>query len=124
MENRQHLKETINLSVPLIISQVGHIVTGMVDTIFLGGIGKTEQAAGILANNIFLLLLVFSIGMSYSLTPLVSEAEAQKNEEKKANLLYNGTILNLGICIFLFIILYLASPLLKLLGQRLLRYAS
>lgn len=117
MHNRQHLKETIVLSGPLIVSQVGHIITGMVDTIFLGNIGKTEQAAGIFANNIFLLLLVFSIGLSYSITPLVSEANAQNNNEKKASLFVNGAVLNIAVSILLFILLFISSPLLTLLGQ-------
>jgi Na+-driven multidrug efflux pump len=42
-----HLKETISLSIPLILTQIGHIITGMVDNIFLGKLGNTEQAAGI-----------------------------------------------------------------------------
>jgi MATE family multidrug resistance protein len=49
--NNQHTKQTLYLAWPLIITQVGHIVTGMVDTIFLGKIGPAEQAACILSNN-------------------------------------------------------------------------
>ena len=29
-----HLKDTISLSIPLIMTQIGHIITGMVDNIF------------------------------------------------------------------------------------------
>ena len=68
-----HLKETIHLSIPLILTQVGHIITGIVDNVFLGRLGKTEQGAGILSNNLYVILLVFSIGMSYALTPAITE---------------------------------------------------
>jgi Na+-driven multidrug efflux pump len=34
-----HLKETVSLSIPLILTQIGHIITGMVDNIFLGKLG-------------------------------------------------------------------------------------
>lgn len=112
MRLKLHIRETIALSLPLIVSQVGHIITGMVDNIFLGRIGKTEQAAGILANNIFVLLLVFSIGMSYALTPLVSQAHVNKDENEKARLLKNGMLLNFLVSVVLCGILILMTPLL------------
>ncbi len=117
MINQKHLKETVLLSLPLIISQVGHIVTGLVDSYFLGKIGKTEQAAGFLANNVFILLLVFSIGMSFGLTPLTTQATVNGNEKDQASLLKNGFALNLVLSILLFIILYFASPLLYFMQQ-------
>lgn len=98
------------LSLPLVISQVGHVITGIVDNIFLGRIGKTELAAGVLANTQFVLLLVFSIGMSYSLTPLVSQAHAKNDEQEKAYLLKNGMVLNFLISIMLSVLLYFVSP--------------
>lgn len=109
---KTHIRETILLSLPLIVSQVGHIVTGMVDNMFLGGIGKTEQAAGILANNIFVLLLVFSIGMSYALTPLVAQAHVKGDAKDKAFLLKNGLLLNFVISVILCGILFCMTPLL------------
>ena len=59
-----HIKNTIYLAWPLVITQVGYIITGMVDTVFLGKIGAAEQAACILSNNLYILLLVFGIGVS------------------------------------------------------------
>ena len=117
MQSINHLRETIKLAVPLIISQVGHIVTGLVDTVFLGQIGKTEQAAGFLANNVFVLLLVFSIGMSYGLTPLTTQAQVNNNNEEQARLLKNSFLLNLLVSVFLFGVLYFASPLLYYMEQ-------
>ncbi len=112
-----HFKETVFLSVPLILTQIGHIITGMIDTIFLGKIGKTEQAAGILSNNLFVILLVFSIGMSYVLTPAVTDAHVNQNEKEKASLFKNSLFINMVVAIILFIILFFASPLLALMQQ-------
>lgn len=112
-----HLKETISLSIPLILTQIGHIVTGMVDNIFLGKLGKTEQAAGILSNNLFVILLVFSIGMSYVLTPAITDAHVNRNEKEKASLFKNALFLNFGISILLFIILFFSSGILKHMQQ-------
>ncbi len=112
-----HLKETISLSIPLILTQIGHIITGMVDNIFLGRLGKTEQAAGILSNNLFVILLVFSIGMSYVLTPAITDAHVNQNEKEKASLLKNSLFINMVVAVGLFIILFFASPLLGYMQQ-------
>ena len=117
MNFKKHISETAVLSFPIVISQVGHIVTGIVDNVFLGRIGKTEQAVGILANNIFTLLLVFCIGMSYALTPLVTQANVNNDNKLKAALLKNSLALNFLISIILFFILYLASPMLYYMQQ-------
>lgn len=107
-----HTKETIQLAWPLVITQVGHIITGMVDNIFLGQIGTTEQAAGILSNNLYVLLLVFAIGVSYATTPLVNAAYEQKDVLKKASLFKNSLFLNAMVAIVCFVILFFASNLL------------
>jgi MATE family multidrug resistance protein len=112
-----HLKETIYLSIPLVLTQIGHIVTGMVDNIFLGKLGKTEQAAGILSNNLFIILLVFSIGMSYVLTPAITDAHSNQNEKEKASLFKNSLFINMIVAVLLFIILFFSSPILTYMQQ-------
>ena len=112
-----HTKETISLAWPLVITQVGHIITGMVDNIFLGQIGTTEQAAGILSNNLYVLLLVFAIGMSYATTPLVNAAYEQKDVLKKASLFKNSLFLNGTVATICFIVLFFAAPLLHKMQQ-------
>lgn len=114
---RIHSKDIIKLSLPLIATQIGHIITAIVDNIFLGQLSKTEQAAGILSNNLFILILVFSIGMSYALTPLTTEVHVGNNEKEKAILFKNGIALNLLVGLFLFILLFFLSPLLHEMQQ-------
>ena len=112
-----HTKDTLSLAWPLVITQVGHIITGMVDNIFLGRIGPTEQAAGILSNNLYVLLLVFAIGVSYATTPLVTAAHQNNDLVKKASLFKNSIVLNLSVAIVCFVILFFASDLLKHMQQ-------
>jgi MATE family multidrug resistance protein len=115
--NNTHLKETVSLSIPLILTQIGHIITGMVDNIFLGRLGNTEQAAGILSNNLYVVLLVFSIGMSYVLTPAITDAHVNQNEKEKASLFKNSLFINMIVAIGLFFILFFSSPLLAHMQQ-------
>lgn len=112
-----HTKDIIKLSLPLIATQIGHIITAIVDNIFLGQLSKTEQAAGILSNNLFILILVFSIGMSYALTPLTTEIHVENNDKEKAVLFKNGIVLNLLVGLLLFIVLFFLSPLLHYMQQ-------
>jgi len=88
-----------------------------VDNIFLGQIGPTELAAGILSNNLYVLLLVFGIGMSYATTPLVTAAHEKNDLLKKASLFKNSLFLNFSVAIVCFSILYLASGFLKYMQQ-------
>lgn len=112
-----HLKETISLSIPLILTQIGHVITGIVDNAFLGQLGTTEQGAGILSNNLYVILLVFSIGMSYVLTPAITDAHVNQNEKEKASLFKNSLFINMMTAIVLFIILFFSSPLLGYMQQ-------
>jgi MATE family multidrug resistance protein len=113
----KHIKETILLAWPLVITQVGHIVTGMVDNMFLGHIGATEQAAGIFSNNLYVLLLVFVMGMSYAATPLVTSAQEKRNLYEKASLFKNALFLNVLVASLCFIVLYVTSGFLKYMQQ-------
>lgn len=112
-----HTKNTLHLAWPLVITQVGYIITGMVDTIFLGKIGPAEQAACILSNNLYVLLLVFGIGVSYATTPLVTAAHENNDLLKKASLFKNSIFLNFGVAVICFVILFFASGLLKYMQQ-------
>lgn len=107
----------LKLAWPVMLTQMGHIVTNMVDTIFLGQISPTHQAAGILAANLYTLVLVFAIGVSYVLTPLVSAAQFESDELRKANLFKNSLFLNFIIALVSFAVLFLSSGLLARMQQ-------
>jgi MATE family multidrug resistance protein len=64
---------------PVIISQLGHVVMGMVDLYFLGQLNSTYLAAGILATQIHFVALVFCMGFSYALTPWIQKYKLQNN---------------------------------------------
>ncbi|PBQ33115.1 MATE family efflux transporter [Sphingobacteriaceae bacterium] len=112
-----HTKDTIHLAWPLVITQVGQIITGIVDNIFLGRIGPAEQAAGFVANNLYVMLLVFTIGMSYATTPLVNAAHEKNDLVKKASLFKNSLFLNLTVAMMCFVVLFMASGLVNYMQQ-------
>ncbi len=115
--DKKILKDIIQLSIPLVLTQVGHIVVGIVDNIFLGHIGKTEQAAGILANNLYVFLLVFAIGVSYASTPFITTAKEKNDLKEQANLFKNSLWLNMSVAVVLFIVLFFSSGALQYMQQ-------
>ncbi len=105
------------LSAPLVVSQVGHIITSMTDNAFLGFVNLESQDAGILSGNIFVLLLVFLIGMCQGLTPRVAGAHVNQRELDKASLLKNSLLLNLVTAVGLYIFILCCMPLLGYFDQ-------
>ncbi len=117
MLNKHHIHKTLQLAIPVCISNIGHMLVGITDTAFVGRIGSTEQAAVLLAGTPYFLALVFAIGLAYGITPLVSEADVTKDHRFNAKVLKNGIILNLVVGVCLFGLLTLSTPLLYYLDQ-------
>ena len=51
----------------------------------VGQLGSTPLAASSFANNIVNVLVMFGIGMSYGITPLVAQADGEQDESKLPN---------------------------------------
>ncbi len=117
-EYKTNYRKTILLAYPVMLSQLGHIMVGVVDTAMVGQIGTIPQAAVALANSLYILVLVFGIGVSYGVTPLVAAADSSKNYSENAALLKHGIIINTILGIILFIVLLLISPVLNLFNQK------
>ncbi len=100
------------------LSQLGHIMVGVVDTAMVGQIGTIPQAAVALANSLYILVLVFGLGVSYGITPLVAAADSSKNYSENAALLKHGIIINTVMGVVLFLLLLMISPVLNLFNQK------
>ena len=113
-----HYKATFLLAYPVVISQLGHIMVGVVDTAMVGQIGTVEQASVALSNSLYTLVLVFGLGVSYGITPLVAAADSSKNHTENAALLKHSIVINTILGILLFILLFALSPVLNLFNQQ------
>lgn len=72
MTKYNHYQSLIRLGFPIIIGQLGMIILGFADTIMVGRYGSAELSAAGFVNNVFNLAIIFSMGFSYGLTPIVS----------------------------------------------------
>ena len=71
---KQHLYASVKLGVPLVLMQLTYMLINVTDTIMLGWLGVKELAAGTLAFQLMFAVLIFGLGISSALMPLVSSA--------------------------------------------------
>ena len=93
MKLQDHIKKNLSLSFPIMVSQLGHITVGVVDSLMIGNVSIPQLAAVSLSSSIFGFILLFCIGLSYGITPLISSSSEDKNYVSKT--FYNGLYLNL-----------------------------
>ncbi|MEA3505238.1 MAG: MATE family efflux transporter [Bacteroidota bacterium] len=106
-------KKTLSLSVPVIIAQAGQITVGLIDNVMIGQLGTIPFAAASFTNTLFTLILIFGMGFSFALTPLIGKSRGEKDSKAVANWIKNGLLANLVMGIILALILcglYIAMP--------------
>lgn len=72
--HRPHYRDTMRLSVPVMIAQLGQITVALADNMMVGRLGATELAAAAFANMLVCLPLFFGMGFSLAVTPLVGKS--------------------------------------------------
>ena len=84
------------MAFPVILSQIGQITVQLADTAMVGRYGgddPTPMAAVAFATNLFYIVFITSIGITFGLTPLVGERYAQNRHRHVRELLQNGILL-------------------------------
>ncbi|WP_162426163.1 MATE family efflux transporter [Pontibacter pudoricolor] len=114
---KEHFSKNFSLAYPVVLSQLGHIMVSVFDSLMVGQIGTVQLAAASLAGSIFMIVMVFGMGVSFSITPLIAAAEGRKNYTRISLLLLNGLISNFILGILLFIVGYFLSPYITHLNQ-------
>ena len=97
-----HYKALISLGVPIVIGQIGTVVLNFADTLMIGRYGLNELAAASFVNPMFILLVVFSLGFSLGLTPIVGGMFGRGDKSGIGLMLRNGLAAN---CLVAFVLL-------------------
>lgn len=100
------LSQTLKLAGPIILSQVGQMLVGVVDTMLVGRLGANQLAAAALSNSIFFIGLVLGLGFSWAITPLVGAALGRRDEAKATSILAHGTVLNFSVGVVISLVLF------------------
>jgi len=116
----QYTKEfsyNLKLAYPIILGMLGHTLIGIVDNIMVGKLGSTELAAVSLGNSFIFIAMSVGIGFSTAITPLIAEADAEKNDSKIRATFHHGLLLCTLIGVVLFILVVLSKPIMYLMHQ-------
>ncbi|NIG53047.1 MATE family efflux transporter [Chitinophaga sp. Cy-1792] len=112
-----YYKDNFNLAYPVVISQLGHTLVALSDSLIIGHTGKVPLAAVSLGNGLFSIFMVTGIGMSYGLTPLIAQENGRGNRSQIGHLLSNSLVINMTVGVLLSILIYFGSAHLDLLKQ-------
>lgn len=113
-------KENLRLALPVIFSQLGQITVQLADTAMVGNYGgddPTPLAAVSYASNLFLIVFIAIMGITFGLTPLVGEHYAKGNKAHASKLLKNGALLFTILSIATTLLLIAIRPLFGVMGS-------
>lgn len=114
---KEHYKALIYLGLPIVIGQIGVIVLGFADTLMIGHHSTVELGAASFVNNVFNLVIIFSTGFSYGLTPIVGGLYGTHQFAPAGQALRCSLLANLLIAVLLTICMCVLYLNLENLGQ-------
>lgn len=117
LKYKGHYKDNFSLAYPVVISQLGHTLVALSDSIIIGHTGKVPLAAVSLGNGLFSVFMVAGIGMSYGLTPLIAQENGRGNKGAIGHLLSHSLIINMVVGVLLSAVIYFGSAHLSFLHQ-------
>ncbi|MEO9967311.1 MAG: MATE family efflux transporter [Reichenbachiella sp.] len=103
MTLKEHFRTNISLAYPVMLSQMGHILVSVADSMMVGRLGTVPLASVSFANSVFSIIMLFGIGVSYGMTPLVAAADGANDKRTAAKVFKHGVFLNtlLGVLLIL-----------------------
>lgn len=107
----------MKLAYPVILGMLGHTLVGFVDNIMVGQLGTAELAAVSLGNSFLFIAMSLGIGFSTAITPLVAEADGEKNIQKGKEAFNHGILLCTVLGAALFLMILAIKPLMYHMGQ-------
>jgi MATE family multidrug resistance protein len=116
-QNSSEYKKTLSLSIPVIIAQAGQITVGLIDNVMIGQLGTTPFAAASFTNTLFNLVLIFGMGYSFALTPLIGKSWGEKDHVSIGSWIKNGFMANAFMGVALALILLLLYVFIPFMGQ-------
>ena len=98
---QEHFRPLLRLGLPVIIGQVGLILVGFADNVMVSHHSLSELAAASFVNNFLNLVIIFGMGFSYGLTPLVATTKEWGRSDQVSHYLGHSFLLNLLISLLI-----------------------
>jgi len=110
-------KRNLHLAFPIVLSQIGQVMVSLIDNMMVGHVGTTELAAASFANSVFMIGMVFGMGITFGVTPLVGKAFGDNDYRTTVIWLKNGLFSHFIAGLLLTLIMFGVYFFLPLMGQ-------
>lgn len=114
---RKEAYSTLRLAIPVIIGELAQMALHIIDTAMVGAINYKQLAAAALVINAMNIPFVLGIGMTISVSQMVSMAHGRKDSKAVSHYLFNGFVLCALTAIIISLGLVLGKNVLHHLGQ-------
>lgn len=102
---KTHYTSIIQLGIPIVIGQLGIVTVGIADNIMVGQYAIADLATASFVNSVFNIPILFGMGFSYGLTPLVGQFFGRNDKFQIGRLLRNSLLVNLLMGILMTLIM-------------------
>jgi MATE family multidrug resistance protein len=85
-------RKNLNLAFPVILAQMGQVTVNLADNMMVGHVGTAQLAAASFANSLFIVGMLFGMGITFSLTPLVGQAFGSNQSPAIGSWFRNGVL--------------------------------
>lgn len=83
-------KKTLNLALPIIVGELAQMSLGIIDSAMVGAVSYVQLAAAALVSSVIIIPYVFGIGITISVSQMVSMAHGRNDKKQVSHYLYNG----------------------------------
>src|SRR5688572_32494427 len=90
---RTEASKTIRLALPIIIGELAQMALHLIDSAMVGAISYKHLAAAALVINALNIPFVLGIGMTISVSQMVSMAHGRRDAQAVSHYLFNGFVL-------------------------------
>lgn len=87
-------RKNLTLAIPVILAQMGQVTVNLADNMMVGHVGTIELAAASFAINVFHIGMLFGLGITFGLTPLVGQSFKSNSLDTMGAWLKNGLLVH------------------------------
>lgn len=117
MSYKNQFKETLSLALPVVITQIGFVMMGVVDSVMVGRIGDAPLAASSISVGFFFIITVVGLGIVMAMTPLVAIAVGSADREKCSVVFQQGIWVSFFTGVILNLITFFGAELIPYMDQ-------